>query len=146
MPFISIANAVKDVVLLKDGYSDKNVVVFDMRILAESAEKTLVIMPAEFQREIVASPRRLSVLWTINLHFTMTFYGLPMPDISKFIEERDALIAHLDKYPTLNSATGVINCFLDSGQNLELPTGEGRNKLYQLLRFLVEERSSISIA
>ena len=135
------------VIKLMSGYGATNVAQGDYKILGHGNTFGIVLQPgAILKRDIVAAPRRLQVIWVVNIELYIGFTGLISTVATDLRDKRQSLLNHLDKYPTLNSLSGCINAFIREGvEPIELP-GDPKRWWVQILKMYIEERTTITIA
>ena len=140
-------NGLATVIKLLSGYSATNVAQGDYKILGHGNTFGIVLQPgAILKRDIVAAPRRLQVIWVVNIELYIGFTGLISTVATDLRDKRQSLLNHLDKYPTLNSLSGCINAFIREGvEPIELP-GDPKRWWVQILKMYIEERTTITIA
>lgn len=118
----------------------------DYRILAKGVAKAVVLTPGGFSREVTAAPRRLRQAWIIDIEIFIPWTD-QISTISAAVKSvRQNIMDEVDKYPTLDSTSGVINAFISGGSQPELWRGENRRWWVQTLRCDIEERSTVTIA
>lgn len=147
MGYHEMENGLATVIKLLSGYSATNVAQGDYKILGHGNTFGIVLQPgAILKRDIVAAPRRLQVIWVVNIELYIGFTGLISTVATDLRDKRQSLLNHLDKYPTLNSLSGCINAFIREGvEPIELP-GDPKRWWVQILKMYIEERTTITIA
>ncbi len=128
------------------GFSSTNATAGDYRILGKGVTKAVVLSPGGFTRGIAQTPRRIRQSWVINIEIYLPWTD-EISTISAAVRTvRQNIMDQIDKYPTFNSTSGVINAFIASGGEPDLYRGENRRWWVQTLRCEVEERSTVTIA
>lgn len=94
----------------------------------------------------MAATRRIRTRWTIYAELYIPFTGEVSTIADNIRSDRQELLDHLDKYPTLNHASGVVSAFVTGATEPEVWLGEQRRWWRQVLRIEVEERSTATIA
>lgn len=128
------------------GFTSRNTSKGDYKILGRGITRALIFTPGPFQREVVATPRRLRQAWTIQLGLFIPFQGEVSSISSAIRVVRQTILDEFDQWPTLNSTTGVINAFITGGAEPELWQGENRSYWTQTLTLAIEERTTVTIA
>ena len=146
MSYSSVESALLTVLQLHADYSTANSSAGDYRVLAASSARSVILSPGPFAREVVAAPRRVRNAWVINLDLFVPF-RIDLSTVAAAIRtDRQTILDHLDKYPTLNSATGVLNAFCTGAGEPEEWVGEDGGFWSQRLVVQVEERVIVTIA
>jgi len=132
---------------LLSNYNQENSSIGDYRILGRGVVRAVVLMPGGIpRREVLAAPRYVHTLWVINVELYIPF----LTDISDIHEamrvDRQELIDHIDKYPTLNKVADVVNAFITGATEPEEWIGESRRWWRQVLRCEVSENVTVTIA
>lgn len=140
-------NGLETVINLHADYDSTNVAKGDYKILGHGKTFCVVLQPgAIIKRDIVAAPRRLQVIWVVNIELFIGFTGLISTVASQIRSRRQDLLDHLDKYPTLNGTSGCINAFItNADEPIELP-GDPKRWWLQKMQMQIEERTTITIA
>lgn len=145
--YSAVETALLNVIKLMSEYDDGNASAGDYRILATGVQRAVVTQPAPFgPRNVEAVPRRMRTEWIINLELYEQFSQDVSEIAARVRSDRQGLIDHIDKYPTLNGTTGVIHALLISGQEPQVLIGENRNWWQQTMRVSVETRQNVTIA
>ena len=149
MSYSSIESALLTVIRLIAGsaYTTTNSSLGDYVILNAASVRSVILTPgAVVVREVVAAPRRVRTVWAINIELFIPFH-VDVSTVSAAIRvDRQALLDHLDKYPTLNSADGVLSAFVVSADEPQEWAGVGGGFWTQRLVMHVEERATVTIA
>jgi len=147
MSYTSVEAAAITVLQLHADYSTANVSAGDYRILAKGLVKYVVFQPGSIlDRGTSQASRRMRTLWEINLELFLPFTDEISTIASEIRAERSIVIDHMDAYPTLNGATGVIMASMTGGSPPQDWRGESRRWWKQSFRLEVEERQTIAIA
>ena len=116
----------------------------DYRILGKGVKRAVIVNPGAIRgREVTAAPRRVRTLWTINIELYVPFKGEISTTAKAIRVDRQEIIDHIDKYPTLDSTANVINAFITSGREPEIWKGGSRNWWRQVMTCEVEERVNV---
>jgi len=147
MSYSSVEAALLTVIRLMSGYTTTNTSAGDYRILNASSGKSVILTPgAVVAREVVAAPRRMRTVWGINIELAIPFRGDVSTVATAVRTDRQALIDHVDKYPTLNSAAGVLTALIIGADEPGEWEGVGGGFWIQRMIMHAEERSTITIA
>lgn len=147
MSYSTVEAGLLAVILKLANYSSVNASQGDYRILGKGVTRAVVLQPgAIITREVVAAPRRMRTLWAINIELYISFKGELSTSAAAIRTDRQELIDHIDKYPTLDGITDVIFAMIVSGMEPEIRLGENRRWWRQVLFCRVEERATVTIA
>ena len=147
MGYSEMETGLATVIKLLSGYTTTNVAQGNYRILGNGVTKAVILQPGAIQqRSIVGAPRRQQTIWVCNIELWIPFLGEISTVSDSLRSVRQALIDHIDKYPTLSGTSGCINAFITGAQEpTELP-GDPRRWWMQELQMTIEERTTITIA
>ena len=116
-------------------------------MLAAGVSRAVILQPGPIiTREVAQAPRRMRTLWAIDLELFIPWTGEISTISTQIRTDRQELIDHIDKYPTLNTISGVVHAIIKSGGEPQPGVLSGKNWWRQVLRLEVEERTSITIA
>jgi len=119
----------------------------DYRILGRGLSRAVILQPGSIrEREVAQSPRRMRTVWDIYVELYIPFTGEMSTIATALRTDRQELLDHLDKYPTLNGITGVIHAMIVRGDEPRVWVGESGNWWRQVLNMSVEERVTVTIA
>lgn len=144
--FKTAEDALHVVVKLLAAYSDDNVSAGDYRILGTGQTEAIVTQPGPFRRRVTAAPRRVGQLWVIEIELLLQFKTEISEIAQRIRTERQTVMDHLDKYPTLDGVSGIISAFVVNGQPPQILITETRRWWRQTLVMEVETRQSTTIA
>ena len=152
MTYATIESGLEDLIDAHADYaksgSTQNVSKGDYRILGHGRRRAVVLQPgAVLSRNISGAPRRLHTLWVIHIELFIMYRGEISTIASDIRTDRQTLVDHLDKYPTLDGVAGVAHAFIASLDEPEVwPTGDSRHYWVQRIRMQVNEHTTITIA
>ena len=111
MSFDAVADAALTVLKLHESYDARNVSKYSYEVLGGGIDRAIVIQYGGLDRPrtvIAASGRRVNTPWIANLELY-----LPYRDRNQIgkdvVDEVQNILDHVDKYPTLNGASNVVN-------------------------------------
>ncbi|MCI0439804.1 MAG: hypothetical protein L0177_11840 [Chloroflexi bacterium] len=145
MSFDSVAGALLSVVRLSESYDARNSSRYDYGVLRRGVKRALVLQyGGTAERRVVQSPRRVHTSWLVNMELFVPYRSLD--SVGKEVtEEVQALLDHMDRYPTLNGAAEVVNAFVDSAS--EAVPWQGNTRWWVVtLQCRVDERATVTIA
>src|SRR3989304_8643791 len=146
MSYKSVELALADTIKVHANYGDHNVSQGDYRILGRGNLDCVVLNPGPiFQRDVVAAPRRIQTIWIVDIEHYIGFRGEISLVADDIRTKRQDLLDHLDKYPTLRGAAGVINAFIREGREPEVIPGDPQRWWREVMRMYIEERSTGTI-
>jgi len=145
MSYSTCENALETIIKQVTGYSIANVTKGDYRILGHGVSKAVVLVPGAFTRN-AAAESWLRTAWIANIELYVPFTGDISTIASSIRTERQAIIDEVDKYPTLNSATGVVLARITGGGEPEMWVIGNKNFWKQILNCSIEERVVVSYA
>ena len=147
MGYTEVENALLAVIRKLAVYTTENSSAGDFSILARGRKRYVVTQPGAIRDHSVAqSPRRMRTVWVVNISLLIPFSKSVAEIAQQIRADRQELIDHIDKYPTLDSTTGIVLATIESSPEPEEWVGEHRNLWLQVLRLVVEERATITIA
>ncbi len=115
MSFDSVAESFLDVVRLLDEYNVSNTSRYDYRVLAAGVERAVIVQfgGVAFERTMSAAgnPRRINSPWNLVAELYIPYRGIDTIG-EDAADEMQLILDHVDKYPTLNGASGVTNAFI----------------------------------
>jgi len=145
MSYVTAENALITILTGLAGFSTANVKAGDYRCLKAGITKAIVLQPGPFTHNSQAN-QYLRTQWTINIELYIPFGGEMSTVASNIRTVRQAVIDHIDKYPTLNGASGVVLALLQGAGEPEV-RNDGRQYLFrQVMALLGEERGTVSYA
>lgn len=147
MGYKDMETGLATVIKLLAGYSITNVSQGDYRIMGHGNLDCVVLNPGPiFQRSVVGAPRRMQTIWIVDIEHYLGFRG----EISLIADDirvkRQALLDHLDKYPTLNNTANCINAFIREGREPRIIPGDPQRWWTEVMRMYIEERTTVTIA
>lgn len=149
MSYDTIEAAELTVLRLLSNYGTTNSSQRDWRVLAKGKPRIVVLMPGPvLAREVSATTRRIRTLWTtvLLLYKPFAMSGQLATAINNLQTDTQEILDHFDKYPTLNSTSGVIHAMITSVAEPVLWQGESRNYLLRRMEMQIEERVNVTIA
>jgi len=143
--------ALIDVMDIHDDYykggQNTNLTRGDYRILNKGHVRNIILMPGAILGHSTAQfPRRMRTLWVVNLELYIRFNKDISEIVDKIADDRQVILDHIDQYPTLNGATGVVFIKFLNAQSPDIALGENRNWWRQTIQYQVEERYTATIA
>lgn len=145
MSYESCENALKALIEGVDGYDQSNISQGDYRVLGQGRMVAVVLNPGSFDSKVVAE-RVHQRDWQINIELFLGYQG-DVSDLKTAIrQERQKVIDHIDKYPTLGGTEGVVLARITGGDEPEVWKIGVRNFWLQKLRCTVQERAQVSYA
>ena len=127
-------------------YSSTNSSQGDYTILGNGVTRAAILTPGSFERSVQAIPRRMSTMWMATIELYVPFTVDISTIASSIRTERQTLLDHLDKYPTLNSTSGVVHAIAIGGQEPTQWVGESQQWWVQELVMRITENVNITIA
>lgn len=79
----------------------------DWGVLDSGVDRSAVLYPGAFEQRGSGSNGSVVYIWTVQLDLFQRWQATDAATISAFIALRDAVIQHLQKYPSLNGLAGV---------------------------------------
>ena len=146
MSYDTIEAGALTVLQVLDAYSDDNSSRGDMRILGKGNDKNVVFFPGGFNRDIMGMSIRTTTEWEVLMRLFILYDGEISSSWSAIRTDRQAIIEHFDKYPTLNGVSGVVHAFMHRAPTPQLLQGEARQWWAQDLTLIVRENVSVTIA
>lgn len=150
MSFDTVADAILDVLRKHDHFSASNTSKYDYRVLAKGVNRAVVIQYGGLEgarRVTSASGRRVNTPWVASLELYVAYKD--MNQIGKaLVDEVQAVLDHMDAYPSLNGASGVINAFITQPSPPERyrdVNGQPSRWWVVVLPMVVDERSTVTI-
>ena len=127
-------------------YSSSNASQGKWDVLATGNTQAIVLMPGPLvSREVMATPRRISNLWEIEINLYLQFQT-DISDIANLIrDKRQDLIDTLDAYPTLNGVTGCVSAFIIGARQYETWIGESGSWWNQPILMHIRENTTVTI-
>lgn len=124
--YIYVANRVLTVVRLHDDYDSENSSLGDFSVIDAGVDRSLVITPGPsplLGRAGSTVMRR----WEMVADFIVRIGGLDDATAwLNFATDRDALIRHVESYPSLNLLAGITSVSIEAnGEPLAIPTASG---------------------
>lgn len=130
----------------KDG-GNQNISRGDYRILGKGLKRAIILNPGPIRDHGTAQfPRRMRTLWIINIELYILFQDDVSAIADAIRDDRQTIIDHLDKYPTLNGTVGVVVARLEGAAEPQVMLGENHQWWRQVLPMAVEERVTVTIA
>lgn len=146
MSYDTVEAGLLSTIRLLSVYSSTNSSQGDYTVLGSGITRAVILTPGPFERSVQAIPRRMSTVWTANIELYVPF-TVDISSIASAIRtERQTLIDHLDKYPTLNSTSGVVHAIVIGGQEPTQWVGESQQFWVQELLIRITENVTIAIA
>lgn len=147
MSYATVEAALLTVLRLHADYDANNSLQGDYRQLAKGGARFVVLMPGSVpNREVIAAPRRIGTLWEIQIQLFILFTGETSTSSSTLVTNRQSIMDHLDKYPTLNGETGVVSAMVSSAREPVPWGGESRNYWKTDIMYRVAEHVTVTIA
>jgi len=146
MSYDSVESGLLTVIQLHADFTTTNSSKGDYRILGAGVSRGLILTPGPFRKAVTAAPRRMGFSWVVNLELFVPFKGELSTIATELRTIRQDLMDQIDKYPTLNSTSGVINAFVEGGGEPDLWQGENRRWWMQRMTVSIEERATVTIA
>ena len=147
MSYATVEADLLTVLRLHANYDGNNTAQGDYRQLARGGPRFVTLFPGAIpNRELIATPRRMGTTWEIQIQLFVPFTGEANTSNSTLITDRQDIIDHLDKYPTLNGSTGVVSALVTSAREPEPWRGESRNYWKTDIMYRVAERVTVTIA
>lgn len=144
MSYKTCEDALAVVIRMLTNYTS-TVSIGDYRVLGKGKMKAVILQPGPFTREMVSANRMRSV-WKINAELFVGFTTDVSTVASSIRTERQDIIDKIDKYPTLNSTTGIVLAQIMEGGVPEV-WAIGAGKWWkQTLVCTVEERATVNYA
>lgn len=126
-------------------YSTTNSSRGDYRILRKGVARAVIMEPGSIlQREHHAFPRIIQTTWQILLSMHVNWGGSPVQAGVNIRTDRQEVMDHFDKYPTLNTTEGCIDAFIVGGREPEMWGGENNQWWRQELILQVRENASVT--
>jgi hypothetical protein len=147
MSYDTVEAGLLSVIRLLANYSDTNSSRGDYRVLARGVERAVVLAPGSIpSRDVIAAPRRVSTVWEILIQLLVPYGGEISTAAEKIRTDRQELMDHIDRYPTLNGVSNIVHAFVEGGRQPERWEGESRNWWTQTLTMRVIEHVTVEIA
>lgn len=147
MSYDTVESSLLTVIRLLNNYSADNSDRGDYRILGSGVTRAIILNPGNIgNREVVGFPRRIQTDWEIIIELFIPFSGELSTASAAIRTDRQELLDHLDKYPTLNGTANVLHALVVGGQDPEVWTGESNSYWKQTLLMRVTERNITVIA
>ncbi len=147
MSYATVEAALLTVLRLHANFDSNNSAQGDYRQLARGGTRFVVLMPGSVpNREVIAAPRRMGTLWEIQIQLFVLFTGEANTSSSTLIADRQSIMDHLDKYPTINGLTGVTSAMVASVREPEPWVGESRKYWKADIIYRVAEHVTVTIA
>jgi len=128
-------------------YSTTNSSRGDYRVLGAGVSRAIILEPGAIpERDHFAAPRVISTVWDINIRLFIPWAGQMSISNTNLEADRQEIIDELDKYPTLNGTTDVVNAMLIGARAPEVWVGESRQWWQQDMTYQVRENVIITIA
>ena len=142
MSYESMENGLLTLIQAMSDYSSTNASSGDWVVLAKGNTQAIVLMPGPLlQREVIASPRKISQIWEIEINLYIQFQT-DISNIANLIrDKRQDIIDTLDTYPTLNGVTGCVSAFITGARNFE--TWVGESGMWWTQPIIIQIRESI---
>lgn len=146
MSYASVESTIKTILQAMSRFADADVTQGDYRVLdSTTIDDCVVLKPGPFGQADVRAAMSFRE-WTTVLELFHE-YGDEGTTFTNFIASRDDVISTLEKYPTLNSGTGItrIRVYAD-GDVMPVNDEDGAGPFFvmQQLRVVVSERADIS--
>ena len=106
--------------------------------------KAIVLPPGRFGPREMVTPQRVRNVWSINVELLIAFKDEITTVRKEIREERQKILDEIDKYPTLDSTTGVVFAMITDGDEPELWQVGTRKLWRQMMYCRVEERESVT--
>lgn len=130
--------------LLTTSFGTTDVTAGDYRCLNNGAPNHAIVLPGGFGDNGIAGGVSTRS-WDLLIDLYKRFDG--DSSYHDFAVLRDAVIAHLDKYPTLNHAAGVtVRTIISSGDPRDIMDEYGKGPFWvaQMLRVTVTDRAAVT--
>lgn len=147
MSYNTVESGLLTVIQVLSNYDGNNSSRGDYRILGKGNSRNVILNPGSIpSREIIAAPRRVGTIWEIIIELHIPFSGEISTVRNNLRTDRQELLDHIDKYPTLNGVSGVTHAFITSGREPFVWQGESSNYWVQHFICRVSEHTTITIA
>jgi len=147
MSYETMEDGALTVLRLLSNYSTTNSSTGDYRVLNQGVRRAVIFEPGSIlNREHHAYPRVISTNWEILISLHINWGGSPVEAGNRIRTDRQEIIDHFDKYPTLNGVTGCVSSFVVGSRQPEMWGGENNTWWRQEIIMQVNEHASITIA
>jgi hypothetical protein len=147
MSYTTMESGALTVLRLLSNYSSTNSSTGDYRILNQGVRRAVIFEPGSIlNRTHHAYPRILSTTWEILISLHVNWGGSPVEAGSRIRTDRQEIMDHFDKYPTLNGVSGCIQSFIVSSRQPEMWGGENNTWWRQELILHINEHVSTTNA
>lgn len=152
MSYDTVEDGLRDVIALLSNYSTTgataNLSQNDFRILNNGVSRAVVLQPGPIrERSVAQATRRMRTQWVINMSLFVPFTDEIVTIADAIKADRQELIDQIDKFPTLDlAASGVVSALVEGGGEPEYWISGSPNWWRQVLRVVVEERATVTIA
>tara|TARA_R110000824_G_scaffold11293_6_gene49355 strand:- start:3678 stop:4124 length:447 start_codon:yes stop_codon:yes gene_type:complete len=147
MSYDTVESGLLTLVRVLSNYDTTNSDRGDYRVLGTGVTRAVVLNPGSISnREVVALPRRVQTEWEIIIELFVPFSGEISIASAAIRTDRQELLDHLDKYPTLNGVSGVVHAFVRGGSDPEVWAGESSSYWKQSLVMRILENQTVVIA
>ncbi len=145
MSYITCEDALAAIIQALTGYSATNVGQGDYKVLGKGKVKAVVLQPGAYSSNMAGQQWKRNA-WNINIELYVMWQETQDIASTDVKEVRQALINHLDQYPTLNSNAGTVRAMVVEGREPEIWQMGARQYWRQILVMQVEERLVVSYA
>ena len=147
MSYDTVESGLLTLIRVLSNYDTTNSDRGDYRVLMCGVPRAIVVNPGSIaNREVVALPRRIQTEWEIIIELFIPFAGEISTASAAIRADRQEILDHLDKYPTLNGVSGVVSAFVRGGGEPEVWAGESNSYWKQSMVMRVQENSTVVIA
>jgi len=143
MSYATIEDGISAIIQTVSGFTSANVAQGDYRCLGAGVAQAVILMPGGFTRNMEASNYVRSV-WSTNIELWIPWRGEQSTSSASIKTVRQNIIDKLDKYPTLNSVSGVVRARLVSAGKPETWQTGAKQFWKQVMVMEVEERTVVS--
>jgi hypothetical protein len=128
-------------------YDSASATAGDYRPLGKGKSQVVVLNAGPVpNRRVVQATRRIATDWVIYIDLYVAWRGEISTIATDIRSKRQDIIDHIDKYPTLNNTSGVLNAFISGGGEPQAWRGGSKNWWHQRLRCDIQDRVTITIA
>lgn len=147
MSYDTVESGLLTLIRVLSNYNTTNTDRGDYRVLGSGVTRAVVINPGSISnREVVGLPRRIQTEWEILIELFVPFQGEISTASAAIRADRQELLDHLDKYPTINGVANVTHAFVGHGTEPEVWSGESQSFWKQTLVMRVLETYTATIA
>lgn len=147
MSYTTTEAALLTTIQLLSTYNNSNSSKGDARILANGKRENIILNPGEITiREVAQSPRRMREVYLIQIELIIRWKSEISEIWTQIRTVRQELLDHLDKYPTLNGAAGVVMATVERASEPVAGRGDVGQFWSQTFSVRIEERKTVTIA